>query len=220
MEKEGKESKTKDSQEINPDGGMGSKDRKKQKDTASSVLDQDATLTRRHVESGTATEVRCKVILGRKAKVGELHGHALVRHQNVLRLQIPVVNPNGMAELYGIQELKEHTLDQGVIPDKVALVGDAGEQIAFGAELHHDVGTIRGVHDAIEGDDVGMLAGPVVETNLALLILELSGIQPGLVESFDGISNVRVDVQGSIYHSIGADAEDAGEFKPVGQDQS
>jgi hypothetical protein len=102
----------------------------------------------------------------------------------------------------------------------VALVGDAGEQVTLGTKLHHDVGTIQGVHDANEGDDVGMLAGPVVETNLALLILELSGIQPGLVESLDGILNVRVDVQGSIYDSIGADSEDAGEFQPVGQDQS
>jgi hypothetical protein len=77
----------------------------KTKDTALSVSGRDKKLTRRHVESGTATEVRGIVILGRKAKVGELNGHTLVRHQNVLRLQIPVVNPNGMAELYGIQEL-------------------------------------------------------------------------------------------------------------------
>jgi hypothetical protein len=116
--------------------------------------------------------------------------------------------------------LKEHTLDQGVIPDKVALVGDTGEQIALGAELHHDVGTVQGIHNAHQGDHIGMLRRPVMKTNLALLIFELSGIQPRLVEGLDGILDMRVDVQGSIYHSVRADTEDAGEFKPVGQDPS
>jgi hypothetical protein len=125
-----------------------------------------------------------------------------------------------MAELYGIQELEEHTLDQGVIPDKVALVGDAGEQVALGAKLHHDVGTVHGIHDANKGDHIGMLAGLVVETNFALLIFELSGIQPRLVEGLDGILDMRVDVQGSIYNSIGTDTEDPSEFQPVGQDES
>jgi hypothetical protein len=59
-----------------------------------------------------------------------------------------------------------------------------------------------------------------MKTNLALLIFELSGIQPRLVEGLDGILDMRVDVQGSIYHSVRADTEDAGEFKPVGQDPS
>lgn len=125
-----------------------------------------------------------------------------------------------MAELYGIQELEEDTLDQGVIADKVAFVGDAGEQVALGAELHHDVGTIHGIHDAHEGDHIGMLAGQMVETNLALLVFELSGIQPGLVEGFHSMADVRVNVQGGIYNSVGANTKDASKFKPVGQDES
>lgn len=177
-------------------------------------------LTGRHVESGTATEVRGVVIRGGQAKVSKLDSHALVGHQDVLRLQIPVVNPNGMAELYGIQELEEDTLDQGVIADKVALVGDAGEQVTLGAELHHDVGTIHGVHDAHEGDHVGMLAGQMVETDLALLVFELTGIQPGLVEGLDRITAMRVNVQGSVDNSVGANTKDASQFQPVGQNES
>ena len=60
----------------------------------------------------------------------------------------------------------------------------------------------------------------MVKLNLSLLVFALSGIQPRLIEGLDGILNMRVDVQGSIDHSIGADTEDSGEFEPVGQDES
>lgn len=87
-----------------------------------------------------------------------------------------MVDPDGMAELHGIQELKEHALDQEVITDKVALVGDAREQVSLRAEFHDDVGAIHGIHNANQGNHVGMLRGQMVETDLTLLISKLAGI--------------------------------------------
>lgn len=95
----------------------------------------------------------------------------MVRHQDILRLEIPVVDAEGVAELHGIQQLKEDALDQGVIANKVTFVGDTGEEITLRAKLHDDVGAVRGIHDAGEGNHVGMLAGQMVQTDLALLVL-------------------------------------------------
>lgn len=131
-----------------------------------------------------------------------------------------MVDPDGVAELYGIQQLEKDTLDQGVIPDVVALVRDARKQISFGAKLHDDVGTVQGIHNPDQRNDIRVLAGQVVQANLALLVLELAGIQAGFVEGLDSIGDVGVDVHSSIDDTVGADAKDACEFQPVGQDES
>lgn len=179
-----------------------------------------AALTRRHVKSRAAPKVRGEIVRGCKAKVGQLDRHSLVRHQDVLGLEVPVVDPEGVAELHGIQQLQKHTLDQGVVADKVPFVGDTGEEITLRAVFHYDVGTVLGIHDAGKGHDVGMLAGQMVQTDLTLLVLELAGVQPSLVECLDRIADVGVDVQGRVDDPVGADTEDAGEFQAVGQDES
>jgi len=45
-----------------------------------------------------------------KSKVGKLDSHTLICYQNVLWLQIPVINSNGMAILHGIQDLEKGPL--------------------------------------------------------------------------------------------------------------
>lgn len=121
-----------------------------------------------------------------------------------------------MAELHGIQNLEESTLGQEVVAHEIALFGDAGEQVAFGAEFNDHVCTIHGIHDAHQGDDIGMLAGQMVELDLTLLVLQLAGIQTGLVEGLDRIQDIGMDIHGGVDHAIGADTKNAGEFQPVG----
>lgn len=131
-----------------------------------------------------------------------------------------MVDSQGVAELDGIQDLKEDTLDQGVIAHEIALFRNAGEEIALGTELNHHVGAIDGIHNANQGNHIGMLAGQMVELDFPLLELELPGIQPGLVEGLDSIQNIGMNVDGRVHHSIGTDAQDAGEFQAVGQEKS
>lgn len=45
-----------------------------------------------------------------QSKVGEFAGHALVSDEDILRLQIPVVDSNGVAVINGIQDLEESSL--------------------------------------------------------------------------------------------------------------
>lgn len=105
-------------------------------------------LTRRHVECRAASKVGCDTVRSGQSKVSKLDSHSVVGDQNVLRLEIPVVDSNGVAVLDSVQNLKESTSGQKVITHELASLGDVGEEIAFRAEFDDDKGTIRGVHDA------------------------------------------------------------------------
>jgi hypothetical protein len=48
----------------------------------------------------------------------------------------------------------------------------------------------------------------MMQSNLALLELELSRIQSIFVEGFDGVDHVGVDIHRGINHAISADAQD------------
>jgi hypothetical protein len=82
------------------------------------------------------------VVRGRQAKVSELASHTLVRDEDVLRLQVPVVDSNGMAVLHGIQNLEESILGQDIVSGKLASFCDVGKQVAFRAVLDDYVSAI------------------------------------------------------------------------------
>lgn len=66
----------------------------------------------------------------------------MVRYQDILRLQISMIDPNGVAKFNGIQNLQKRTLGEEIIAHKLALLGDVGEQVTFGTKLKHDKGTV------------------------------------------------------------------------------
>jgi hypothetical protein len=53
-----------------------------------------------------------------------------------------------MAVMDCIQDLKEDPLGQRIVSNKVALVGDAGEQVPLRTEFNDHVGAVDRVHDA------------------------------------------------------------------------
>jgi hypothetical protein len=83
------------------------------------------------------------VVRGSKAEISKLAGHPLVRYQNVLWLEVPVVDSNGVAVLYGIQNLEESSLGKGIITNKLASFGDVGEEVSFRAVLDDNVCAVR-----------------------------------------------------------------------------
>ena len=153
-----------------------------------------------------------------QTEVGELAGHAIVSHQNVLRFEVPVVNSNGMAVLHSVQDLEKGPLGKRIVANVLALLGDVREQVTFRAVLDDDVGAVRGVHDLYQGDNIGVGRGLVVELDLPLLELLLPGLQAELVESLDSVGSVCLDVQGGVHYSVGTDAEDSGQLQPSCQD--
>lgn len=65
-----------------------------------------------------------------------------------------------------------------------------------------------------------MVAGQVVQSDLPLLELALSGIQAGLVERLDGVGDIGLDVDGRVHDAIGAYSKHARELQPVGEQQA
>lgn len=88
------------------------------------------------------------MFLSSKSKVGKFDVHSAIRDQDVLRLEIPMVNSNGVAVVDSVQNLKESTLGQEIIAHKLALLGDVGKQVTFFAEFDDNKGTVHGVQDA------------------------------------------------------------------------
>ena len=58
----------------------------------------------------------------------------------------------------------------------------------------------------------------MMQGNLSLLELLLTGLQAKLVECLYGIRNVGLDVHGSVNNSICTYSEDASQLKPASED--
>lgn len=100
-------------------------------------------LTWRHVERRSTTKVRSVRVRSGKAEVSKLDGVAVVSDQNILRLQVPVVDAQGVAVSNGVQDLEECTSGKFVIAGIPSALSDVGEQIAVGAVLQNYVCAFR-----------------------------------------------------------------------------
>jgi len=158
------------------------------------------------------------VVSSGQSKVGQFAGHALVSDKHILWLQVPVVDTDGMAVLYSIQNLEKSTLGHGIIANELALLGDVGEQITFWAVLNHNIRAIRCIHDLDQRHHVWVGTGLMMELDLTLLELSLARLKTNLVQCFYGIWNVGVDVHGSVNNSISSNTEDSGELQSSSQD--
>jgi len=154
---------------------------------------------------------------GGESEVCKLASHALVSDENILRLQVPVVDSNGMAVLHGIQDLEESPFRKCIIACVLALLSDVGEQITFWAVLHNDIGAVRGIHDSDKRNHIWVCARLVVKLNLPLLELPLARLKTNLVESLHGIWNVGLNIYGCVDHSICSYTQDSGELQPSGK---
>lgn len=80
-----------------------------------------------HVESRSATKIRRVFIGCGESKVCKFDSHSTVCDQDVLWLKIPMINPNGVTILYGIQNLEERMLGQDIVPNKMSSFGNVRE---------------------------------------------------------------------------------------------
>ena len=130
-----------------------------------------------------------------------------------------MVDPNRVAVVYSIQNLKKGLLDQVVITNIIPTLRDTREQVALGTVLQHNKCAIFRVHDLDQGNHIGMLAGLMVELNLTLLKSPLSWVQTNLVQGLDSIGMVIVvDVDGCVDDPIRAHAYYTGKLQAPSQD--
>lgn len=151
-----------------------------------------------------------------QSKVCNLDSKAPVGDEDVLRLEVPMVDSNRMAEVHGIQNLQEGTFGHEVITQIMAALRDIGKEITFGAEFEDYKGAVIGIHDLDQGDDIGMVARFMMELDLSLLELALSFVQSDLVQGLDSIWDIGMYVDSSVDHPVSSDTQDAGQFQPVG----
>lgn len=153
---------------------------------------------------------------GGQSKVSELAGHSLVSHQNVLRLEVPMVNSYGMAILYSIQDLEKSSLGESIVTNVLPSFCDVREKIALRAVLNDNICAVRRVHDLNQGNHIRVSTGLVVQLDFSLLELSLARFQAELVESLHGIGSVGLKVHGCVHYSIGAYSKDAGQLQSSG----
>ena len=80
-----------------------------------------------------------------------------------------------MAVFNRIEQLQEDVLDELILAKVPALVEDLGEEVTVLAIVHNDVSEIFAIDDTLEGDDVGVSGGELVETDLAQVQLASTG---------------------------------------------
>jgi len=100
---------------------------------------------------------RCSYFVrGRKTKVGEKNFNisCLRRDQDVFWLQIPVIDPAGVAEVERINDLDENALDQFVLSEECELSDDRVEVASTEVIDEEDVSA--SIDLAMEGKDVGV----------------------------------------------------------------
>lgn len=129
-------------------------------------------------------------LLRGQTEIGELDRVSVVRYQDVFRLEIPMINPNGVTMLNGIQNLQESMFGKTVVSNEMAVFGDIREQISFRAELDHNEGAIRAVENADQRNHVLVLTGLVMQSDFSSLDPSLACVQAGFGKGFHGVGDV------------------------------
>jgi hypothetical protein len=129
-----------------------------------------------------------------------------------------VVDSNTVAVLYGIQDLEENTPGKFVIANVLSSFGDVGKEISLRAIFNDNICAVRSVHDLHQRDDIGMGTSTVMQLHLSLLELSLPRLQADLVEGFDGIGSIGLDVQGSVDDTVRAHSKDTCQLESSGED--
>ena len=117
------------------------------------------------------------MVIRGKSKVGQFNGHSFVRHQDVLWLQVPVVDSNGMTIFNGIKDLEKGPSGKSIVADVLSSFGDIGKEIALRTILNDHVRAIRRVHYLYQGNNIWVNTGLVVQLDFPLLEFPLPWLQ-------------------------------------------
>ena len=86
----------------------------------------------------TSSEFGAHPISGSQTKVRDGKTKTVVEAEDILRLQVAVIDIQGMAVLNRIEQLKENLPDEVVVSKVSPVVKDLCEQVAVGAIVHDD----------------------------------------------------------------------------------
>lgn len=163
-------------------------------------------LTWTHVVYTTGAELCADSVSRSETEIRDRQTKTSVEAQDVLRLQVTVIDIQRMAVLDCVKQLQEYFLNKIVIAQITTMVEDLRKQVAVLAIVHNDIGVLWVLDDAVEGNNVGVRGGELVEGDLAHVQLALArSVALGRMgKAFDGIGDglLRVDVHGSVDDTI------------------
>jgi len=158
------------------------------------------------------------MVLRRESKVGKFDGATVVHDKNVLWLEVPMIDSPRVAVLDSRKNLQENISGLHVVADILALLGDLGKKVTFGAVLKHNICAVSTLQGLVEGHNVGMLA-LVVQLDLAILESPLTVVKTNLGQGFHGVLDVGQKISGAVDGAIRANTEHVCELNPIIQDQ-
>jgi hypothetical protein len=91
-----------------------------------------------------------------------------------------MINTQRVAVLNRIEQLQEDVLDEFILAKVPALVEDLGEEVTVFAIVHNDICEIFVLNNTMEGNDVGVSGGELVETDLTQVQLASTGRSRGV----------------------------------------
>ena len=144
-----------------------------------------------------------------------------------------MVNPEAMAVINGVDNLKKDGGDEGVVTEVLGGFGNHGEEITVGTIGENDVDTGGGFDDVVEGNDIVVVGGEDMKGNLPTLERTLSRIETDLVQTLDGVVTagtaagrggpqrggrghgvpVGGNVPSEVDDTVGTETEDGNEFE-------
>jgi hypothetical protein len=86
-----------------------------------------------------------------------------------------MINTQRVAVFNCVEQLQEDMLDKFILAKVPALVEDLGEEVTVLAIVHNDVCEIFVLDDTMEGNDIRVSGGELVETDLAQVQLASTG---------------------------------------------
>ena len=100
-----------------------------------------------------------------------------------------MINTQRVAVFNRVKQLQEDVLDKFILAKVPALVEDLGEEVTVLAIVHNDVCEIFVLNDTMEGNDIGVSGGELVETDLTQVQLASAGRSRGvgMGEAFHGV---------------------------------
>jgi hypothetical protein len=86
-----------------------------------------------------------------------------------------MINTQRVAVVNCIEQLQEDVLDEFILAQVPALVEDLGEEVTILTIVHNDICEIFVLNNTMEGNDIGVGGGELVETDLAQVQLASAG---------------------------------------------
>lgn len=80
-----------------------------------------------------------------------------------------------VAVVRGVEKLDEDVLDESIVSDIGVSVNDAAEQVASGAVIHEHENKIALSHNAVYGDDAGMMPHATMKGEFTCLVDSMAG---------------------------------------------